>query len=465
MKTLVGKYLTYLQGLPAAELDQKLSDCWNHRAADGWLEGDSPIFEWDDMKNEAVKVLNACKLIVDNSKSDDRLVYDFQEEENAVPYIVIGGNTLARGLTLEGLICSYFMRTSSAYDSLLQMGRWFGYRVGYEDLQRIWMQDDLISNFRHMALVEEEIRQQIEQLAAEGLDPSQVPIRIRDHKLLTITALNKMNYVQRLQIGYSDTRVETISLDSKAEILLSNQLVTKNLIEQIKKSGLEITTKNPEGWPIFNDVPWEIVSNFFEEYKWVDSATRANGKLIKTYIDAHQGSGDLEKWNIFVYQINSANVPIVDLGNGISATAIKRSALDKSKQNHTVNIHHLVSSIDGSADVELSKKSVAAHLKSQNKKISDTNLRVLRQESLPSVNRGLLGIYIVDKDSKKEPKTKLRQDLDLPEHAVGLGIFFGKSNVIGADVDYYGPDLIDVFEIEEDDYLDDADESDDLVVN
>ena len=465
MKTLVGKYLTYLQGLPAAEIDQKLSDCWNHRAADGWLEGDSPIFEWDDIKTESVKVLNACKLIVDNSKSDDRLVYDFQEEENAVPYIVIGGNTLARGLTLEGLICSYFMRTSSAYDSLLQMGRWFGYRVGYEDLQRIWMQDDLISNFRHMALVEEEIRQQIEQLAAEGLDPSQVPVRIRDHKLLTITALNKMNYAQRLQIGYSDTRVETISLDSKAEILLSNQLVTKNLIEQIKKSGLEITRKNPEGWPIFNDVPWEIVSNFFEEYKWVDSATRANGKLIKTYIDAHQGSGDLEKWNIFIYQINSANVPIVDLGNGISATAIKRSALDKSKQNHTVNIHHLVSSIDGSADVELSKKSVAAHLKSQDKKVSDTNLRVLRQECLPSVNRGLLGIYIVDKDSKKEPKTKLRQDLDLPEHAVGLGIFFGKSNVIGADVDYYGPDLIDMFAIEEDDYLDDADESDDLVVN
>ena len=465
MKTLVGKYLIYLQGLPAAEIDQKLSDCWNHRAADGWLEGDSPIFEWDDIKSEAVKVLNACKLIVDNSKSDDRLVYDFQEEENAVPYIVIGGNTLARGLTLEGLICSYFMRTSSAYDSLLQMGRWFGYRVGYEDLQRIWMQDDLISNFRDMALVEEEIRQQIEQLAAEGLDPSQVPIRIRDHKLLTITALNKMNYARRLQIGYSDTRVETISLDSKAEILLSNQLATKNLIEQIKKSGLEITTKNPEGWPIFNDVPWEIVSNFFEEYKWVDSATRANGKLIKTYIDAHQGSQDLEKWNIFVYQINSANVPIVDLGNGISATAIKRSALDKSKQNNTVNIHHLVSSIDGSADVELSKKSVAAHLKSQNKKVSDTNLRVLRQESLPSVNRGLLGIYIVDKDSKKEPKTKLRQDLDLPEHAVGLGIFFGKSNVIGADIDYYGPDLIDMFAIEEDDYLDDADESDDLVVN
>jgi hypothetical protein len=355
------------------------------------------------------------------------------------------------------------MRTSSAYDSLLQMGRWFGYRVGYEDLQRIWMQDDLISNFRHMALVEEEIRQQIEQLAEEGLDPSQVPIRIRDHKLLTITALNKMNYAKRLQIGYSDTRVETISLDSKAEILLSNQMATKKLIERIKFSGLDIASRNPEGWPIFSNVPWKLVSDFFDDYKWVDSATRANGKLIKTYIDAHQGSGDMEQWNIFIYQISSANVPVVDLGNGITATAIQRSALDKSTENQTVNIHHLVSSIDGSADVGLSKKSVTAHLKSQGKKVSDATLRSLRQESLPSANRGLLGIYIVDKDSKKEPKTKLRQDLELTEHAVGLGIFFGKSNVIGADVDYFGPDLIDLFEIDDDDYLDEADESDDSV--
>ena len=465
MKTLVGKYLTHLNGLPAADIDEKLRNCWNDRSADGWLEGDSEILEWDEIKQEALNVLDTSKLIVDNSKSDDRLVYDFQEEDSAVPYIVIGGNTLARGLTLEGLICSYFMRTSSAYDSLLQMGRWFGYRVGYEDLQRIWMQDDLISNFRHMALVEEEIRQQIEQLAAEGLDPSQVPIRIRDHKLLTITALNKMNYAKRLQIGYSDTRVETISLDSKAEILLSNQLATKNLIDQIQKSGLEITTKNPEGWPIFNDVPWAIVSHFFEEYKWVDSATRANGKFIKPYIDAHQGSGNMEKWNIFIFQIDSGNAPIFDLGNGISATAIKRSALDRSKENHTVNIHHLVSSIDGSADVGLTRKSVKAHLQAQGKKVSDTSLRVLRQESSPSVNRGLLGIYIVDKDSKKEANTKLRQDLELPEHAVGLGIFFGKSSVIGADQDYIGPDLFDMFEIEEDDYLDDADESDDSVTS
>lgn len=460
MKTLVGTYLAFLQSLSTSQITQTLKTTWNHRARDGWLPGDLPILDWNEIENEATNVLNTLKLIVDNSRSDDRLVYDFQNEENAVPYIVIGGNTLARGLTLEGLISSYFMRTSSAYDSLLQMGRWFGYRVGYEDLQRIWMQDDLISNFRHMALVEEEIREQIEQLASEGLDPSQVPIRIRDHKLLTITAVNKMTHARRLQVGYSDTRVETISLDSKVEVLLSNQLATNKLIDQIKKFGIEISEKNPEGWPIFNDVPWGIVSEFFEEYKWVDSATRANGKFIKTYIDAHQGSGVLERWNIFIYQINSTEAPVLDLGNGISATAITRSALDKIKDYETVNIHHLVSSIDGSADVGLSKKSVTSLLKSQGKNVSDANLRVLRQEFPQSKDRGLLGIYIVDKDSKKAPDTKTRQDLELPEHAVGLGIFFGTSPLPGADVDYYGPDLVDLYEFVEDDYLDDADESD-----
>jgi len=463
MKTHVERYIKHLRGLTEDLIDNKFSKCWNKRAGDGWLEGDSTALEWAEIKAEVTVVLESCKLIVDNSKSEDRLVYDFESESTAVPYIVIGGNTLARGLTLEGLICSYFMRSSSAYDSLLQMGRWFGYRVGYEDLQRIWMQDDLISDFRHMALVEEEIRQNIEQMAAEGLDPSQVPIKIRDHKLLTITSVNKMNYAKRLQIGYSDTRVETISLDSKAEILLSNQLATKNLIEQVKNYGISISSKNPEGWPVFNDVPWNIVSKFFDEYKWVDSATRADGKLLKAYIDAHQGTGDLENWNIFVYQINSLNAPVIDLGNGIKATAIVRSALDKSAENQTVNIHHLVSSIDGSADVGLPKKSVTAQLRSEGKKVSDTSLRILRKNSPDSVNRGLLGIYIVDKDSKAEPMTK-RTDIELPEHAVGLGIFFGASQVMLANIDYYGPDLIDESSAD-DDYLDDADESDDLVAN
>jgi hypothetical protein len=465
MKKLVIEHIQHLRGLPEASSQKLLRQSWDSRGQDGRTEEDQfPVLAWDEINEEVARVLESCKTIVDNSKSDDRLVYDFQNESSAEPYIVIGGNTLARGLTLEGLICSYFMRTSSAYDSLLQMGRWFGYRVGYEDLQRIWMQDDLISNFRDMALVEEEIRRQIEQLAAEGLDPSQVPIRIRDHKLLTITAINKMNYAKRLQIGYSDTRVETISLDSKVEILLANQLETRKFIESLNAAQVDIQSTNPEGWPLFKDVPWTLVREYFNNYKWSNSATRANREMISTYVDAHQGTCSLEKWNVFIFKTDRPNVPIMDLGSGILATAITRSAREKNFEANTVNIHHLVSSNDGSADTGLSRNEVKKLLEARKEKVSDANLRLLRESIPESQGRGLLGIYIIDAKSKADPKSKLREDLDIPEHAVGLGIFFGTSKIAGADVDYYGPDLADQHEENDDDYLDDADESDVLAV-
>jgi hypothetical protein len=466
MKKLVVGYVKHLRDLPGNAALELLKQTWSMRSTDGWIEEtDSPVLIWDEISKEVTQVLDTCKTIVDNSKSDDRLFYDFQNESESEPYIVIGGNTLARGLTLEGLICSYFMRTSSAYDSLLQMGRWFGYRVGYEDLQRIWMQDDLISNFRDMALVEEEIRQQIEQLAAEGLDPSQVPIRIRDHKLLTITAVNKMNYAKTLQIGYSDTRVETIALDSTKEILLANQDVTRKFIERIKAAKIAINDKNADGWPIFKDVPWSIVKTYFENYKWADSATRADGKMINSYIDAHQGTGSLENWNVFIFRTDKANVPTLDLGFGISATAITRSALTIHDEISTVNIHHLVSSSDGSADVGLSRKEVKQQLSRNKLKVTDGNLRVIRETNELSKGRGLLGIYVIDADSKADPKSALRKDLGIPEHAIGLGIFFGTSKIAGGKFNYYGPDLVDEHEENDDDYLDDADESDVLAVN
>ena len=107
-------------------------------------------------------------------------------------------------------------------------------------------------------------------------------------------------------------------------------------------------------------------------------------------------------------------------------------------------------------------------MKAKNLQISDTNLRVLRASSSESKNRGLLGIYVVD--AKSVSTTKDRYNLELEEHAIGLGIFFGSSKVVGANITYYGPDLVDLFVVDDDidnddDYLDSADESDALVAS
>lgn len=90
-------------------------------------------------------------LCVDNCKANRlaeegtylRVIYPTSEQlscmSKAPVFIVMGGNTLSRGLTIDGLVCTYFARSSNQADTLMQMARWFGYRSGYELLQRIWM--------------------------------------------------------------------------------------------------------------------------------------------------------------------------------------------------------------------------------------------------------------------------------------------------------------------------------------
>jgi hypothetical protein len=78
-------------------------------------------------------------------------------EDKGLSVIAVGGDKLSRGLTLEGLSVTYYLRASRLYDTLMQMGRWFGYRGGYSDLCRIFTTDELISWYRHIAMATQEL--------------------------------------------------------------------------------------------------------------------------------------------------------------------------------------------------------------------------------------------------------------------------------------------------------------------
>lgn len=455
MKTLVEKQLNSWKKLPPNEISRLFEDCWDSEKSRGTIDGDEQLPKFIEIESLVSKVLDELKLIVDNSRSDDRLVYDFENEEESVPFIVIGGNTLARGLTLEGLICSYFMRTSSYYDSLLQMGRWFGYRVGYDDLQRIWMQDDLIPMFRDLALVEEEVRSQITELAKEGRQPIQVPILIRDHPIMGITAPNKMNYAKKLRIGYAEKRTETITFSSNPEWLQHNLDATKNFVTTLSSRGLIGQNKSDQGFDMAQEVPWDLVKEYVLSYNFLETARIANRELISKYVDLHQGKGELEKWNIFFYKTLHSTKSSVDFGHGIEISPINRSAKDIDPLTGAFNIHHLVSSVDGAADVPLGRRELQQRYSSQ---LSDSGMRIARKD-FGLQKTGLLGIYLVDKNS--EAMAKDRIPLNVDNHIVGLGFFFPKSSLDIGVVDYYGPDLPDE-NIFEDDYLEDADNQDEV---
>lgn len=89
-------------------------------------------------------------------------------------WFVCGGNTIARGLTLEGLVASYFdrVRKSVAVDTMTQMGRWFGYRIGYELLPRIWMTPESVLEMKRIAVVEDLMHAGIRENFDAGYSPS-----------------------------------------------------------------------------------------------------------------------------------------------------------------------------------------------------------------------------------------------------------------------------------------------------
>ena len=159
-----------------SKLGQRLANIWLREQ--GCLPTDiteAPTVSLNEIFAHLPEVLDALEFPVENGASNDRIDYNGSPRT----YIVVGGSILARGLTLESLMVSYFLRSASQYDTLLQMGRWFGYRLRYEDLPRIWMTEDLKLKFRALATVEQEIRDEIEQYQLQELTPMEIAVRIR----------------------------------------------------------------------------------------------------------------------------------------------------------------------------------------------------------------------------------------------------------------------------------------------
>lgn len=152
-----------------------LKDTWERHK----MESISPV-GWEVLQqkylNSAVKNIDAIQ--VNQRTGAASLDYD-KFKEAGLRVIAIGGNSLSRGLTLEGLCVSYFYRNSRMYDTLLQMGRWFGYRDGYDSLCRIWMSDEAIESFSHITRATTELRDELRYMYNNKMTPKEFGLMIR----------------------------------------------------------------------------------------------------------------------------------------------------------------------------------------------------------------------------------------------------------------------------------------------
>lgn len=349
-------------------------------------------------------VLDALTFPVENGKSDRRLDY----ENGPVTCIVVGGTVLARGLTLEGLSVSYFLRTSKQYDTLLQMGRWFGYRPGYEDLPRLWTTGDLIANFRALAKIEEEIREDIAEYRRRNLTPMQFAVKVRAIPGMAITSAAKMKHVHRTSMSYDGQHVQTIRFDhTKADVLRGNWRAAAKLVDGCVQNGAQ--RSNPKGHILFTGVPLEVVRSFFVSTDICAEHMDLKGSHLLGYLD-EMGEA-LGPWNVAVIQPGSDTVSKRELGNLGQVRTLRRSRLAASP-DHYADIKALMSKTDILVDAEPER------VADFDGKKDWTNFKNLR----PKVP--LLLLYPIDAQSPAKGPKKTRVSLDAVEDVLGFGVVF-----------------------------------------
>lgn len=368
---------------------------------------------WDEIAAHLVEVVLATRVVLDNSKSKERLDYSGEP----VVAIAVGANTLSRGLTLNGLVSSFFVRSANAYDTLLQMGRWFGFRLGYEDLPRIWMTTQLRRNFRHLATVEYEMRDDIDRYQRENLTPEQLAVRIRTHPSLQITA--KMGAAQSAYVSYAGRRLQTRYFRVRdAEWLAGNFDAAADLVQNAARQGTRDQAGADGAVQLFRDVPVGSVRNFLESYEVHEESTDLKRDLLLKYIDRQLDADppSLETWTVAI--VGGDREP-VELG-GISVGTLVRSRLN-AKNDEQADIKTLMSKEDRVLDLGITA--------SQARAASEARLAALRKEDPNYRNRGLLVLYPIEARSvpvrpdpaKPHPD---RIPLDAVETVIGMGIVF-----------------------------------------
>ena len=376
---------------------------------------------WHLVREHLPDVLADLRIVVDNYHSTSRLSYPKDAPQTI---IALGGNTLSRGLTLEGLVCSYFVRSANAYDTLLQMGRWFGYRPGYGDLVRIWMTAELQEWFFDLATVEAEIRQQISRYEAEKLTPAELPVKIRTHPAMVVTAAAKMQSHIVTDVSYSGSREQTILFNHKdKDWLRVNIDATEELFKAARLADhlAPADLTGPLGGPVFRDVPVELILQFLATYQFHERAVRLNPELLFGYIKEQNELGSLRKWDVAVISDSSGISGTRTIG-GLDLKLIRRTRLNLPEPY--ANIKALVSRIDRAADVPLSREEIRRLVPHD----TDPGYATLRHDYLERV--GLLCIYPIYKNSAPRPNTvvkpghKERVSLEAADDVIGLCLYF-----------------------------------------
>jgi len=294
-----------------------------------------------------------------NGGSADALNY--YDNKNGLSVIAIGGDKLSRGLTLEGLSVSYYLRASKMYDTLMQMGRWFGYRPGYVDLCRLFTSRELNEWFCHISLASEELREEFDYMSdIAGSTPEQYALRVRTHPgVLQISASNKIRRATQVRVSWSGRLVETYELDKAEEIIKKNFSSADTLVNRLGDGFVR-----ESNYFLWKDKPFELIKEFLAGFQVFDNLKSASPSNLLKFIEYKYRNRELSSWNIGV--ITKKQGSPIKIGGCIDVNLIDRTQSSESNADlYYIRKSHIISPDDEFIDLSDEEKIQAKEATSQ----------------------------------------------------------------------------------------------------
>lgn len=271
---------------------------------------DDQVMSWETVEAEVWPILELLRVNLINAKASDALIYE-EHRASGLHVIAVGGDKLSRGLTLEGLSVSYFLRSARMYDTLMQMGRWFGYRPGYEDLCRLYLSGELAEWYGHITDAAEELRQEFDRMVLLGGTPDDYGLRVRTHPVLAITGKLRPG-LPTLTTSLSATPFEPTVLVERSGTMKRNWTLTNEMVNRLgAPDEFPVTREDSDPkhrrgrWP--GAMAWRAVAGaevlrYLKAFEFADrDLTRTPAVAVRSYIEDRLANGELSEWTVVVF--------------------------------------------------------------------------------------------------------------------------------------------------------------------
>lgn len=277
---------------------------------------------WEDILTIYLpQAIKRIEVRIVNQKTGGNSLNYREYEKTGLRVIAIGGLSLSRGLTLEGLCVSYFYRNSMMYDSLLQMARWFGYRPGYSKLCKLWIGEDIIEWYKYILDSVNELKDDISQMEKHQLTPKDFGLRVKAAPgALLITARNKMRSGQKytMPISLSARLIETPRLIARADTIKQNNLACEDVIRLIDSYTGNREYDSVTNAFIWKNVPKSYVIDLIGRYSSHPWNLNFQSEGLKNFI---KSDSTLDYWDVAIpcgickdlYKLNLNNDDFIEI--------------------------------------------------------------------------------------------------------------------------------------------------------